>query len=72
MNKFEKKNSGGSLFGLFMAVLKVAQNINATVGQPQGAPGFGVDFFMNRKLRQPSSSPSMNDYGLMGRYETQF
>jgi hypothetical protein len=47
-------------------------NINATVGQPQGAPGFGVDFFMNRKLRQPSSSPSMNDYGLMGRYETQF
>ena len=47
-------------------------NINATVGQPQGAPGFGVDFFMNRKLRQPSSSPSMNDYGVMGRYETEF
>ena len=47
-------------------------NINATVGQPQGAPGFGVDFFMNRKLRQPSSGPSMNDYGVLGRLETQF
>ena len=47
-------------------------NVNATVGQPQGAPGFGVDFFMNRKLRQPSSSPSMNDYGVMGRYGAEF
>ena len=33
MNKFEKKNSRGSLFGLFMALLKVAQNVNATAGQ---------------------------------------
>jgi hypothetical protein len=47
-------------------------NVNATVGQPQGAPGFGVDFFMNRKLRKPSSSPSMNDYGVMGRYGAEF
>ena len=47
-------------------------NVNATVGQPQGAPGFGVDFFMNRRLRQPSSSPSMNDYGVMGRYGAEF
>jgi hypothetical protein len=47
-------------------------NINATVGQPQGDPGFGVDFFMNRRLRQPSSSPSMNDYGVMGRYGAEF
>ena len=47
-------------------------NINATVGQPPGAPGFGVDFFMNRKLRQPSSGPSMNDYGVMGRYGAEF
>jgi hypothetical protein len=47
-------------------------NVNATVGQPQGAPGFGVDFFMNRRLRQPSSSPSMNDYGVMSRYGAEF
>ena len=47
-------------------------NVNATVGQPQGAPGFGVDFFMNRRLRQPSSSPSMNAYGVMGRYGAEF
>jgi len=47
-------------------------NVNATVGQPQGAPGFGVDFFMNRRLRQPSSSPSMNDYGVMGRLGAEF
>jgi hypothetical protein len=47
-------------------------NVNATVGQPQGAPGFGVDFFMNRRLRQPSSSPSMNDYGVRGRYGAEF
>jgi len=47
-------------------------NVNVTVGQPQGAPGFGVDFFMNRRLRQPSSSPSMNDYGVMGRYGAEF
>jgi hypothetical protein len=47
-------------------------NVNATVGQPQGAPGFGVDFFMNRRLRQPSSSPSMNDYGVRGRLGAEF
>ena len=33
MNKFEKKNSRGSLFGLFMALLKVVQNVNATACQ---------------------------------------
>jgi hypothetical protein len=47
-------------------------NVNATVGQPQGAPGFGVDFFMNRRLRQPSSSPLMNDYGVRGRLGAEF
>jgi len=47
-------------------------NVNATVGQPQGAPGFGVDFFMNRRLRRSPSSPSMNDYGVMGRYGAEF
>ena len=33
MNKFEKKNSRGSLFGLFMTLLKVAQNVNDTACQ---------------------------------------
>jgi hypothetical protein len=33
INKFEKKNSWGSIFGLFMPLLKVPQNVNATAGQ---------------------------------------
>ena len=33
MNKFKKKNSCGPVFGLFMVLLKVAQNVNATAGQ---------------------------------------
>ena len=33
MNKFEKKNSWESVFGLIMALLKVAQNVNAAAGQ---------------------------------------
>jgi hypothetical protein len=42
-------------------------NINATVGQPQGSPGFGVDFGMNRTL-----GGNRNNFGVMGRYGAQF
>ena len=42
-------------------------NINATIGQPQGSPGFGIDFNMNRTL-----GGNRNNYGVMGRYGTQF
>lgn len=42
-------------------------NINATVGQPSGSPGFGIDFNMNRTL-----GGNKNNYGVMGRYGTQF
>ena len=33
MNTFQKKNNWWSLFGPFMALLKVAQNVNTTAGQ---------------------------------------
>lgn len=46
-------------------------NLNATVGQPPGSPGFGLDFIMNRKLR-PNNNQNPNDFGVMGRYEGQF
>ena len=50
MNKFEKKNSQGSVFGLFMALLKVAQNLNATAGQ---------EFFCIKMLKtDPKKVPS--------------
>ena len=42
-------------------------NVNATVGQPQGSPGFGIDFNMNRTL-----GGNRNNYGVMGRYGAQF
>ena len=45
-------------------------NVNATIGQPPGSPGFGIDFNMNRMLRP--GSRNQNDYGVMGRYGTQF
>ena len=45
-------------------------NVNATLGQPPGSPGFGIDFNMNRLLRP--GSRNQNDYGVMGRYEAQF
>ena len=33
MNKFEEEKNWVSIFGLFMPLLKVAQNVNATSGQ---------------------------------------
>jgi hypothetical protein len=42
-------------------------NVNATIGQPQGSPGFGIDFNMNRTL-----GGNRNNYGVMGRYGAQF
>ena len=42
-------------------------NINATVGQPQGSPGFGIDFNMNKTI-----GGNRNNYGVMGRYGVQF
>jgi hypothetical protein len=43
-------------------------NVNATVGQPQGSRGFGFDVNVNRTL----GSGGRNDYGVYGRYGTQF
>lgn len=43
-------------------------NINATVGQPQGSRGFGVDVNVNRTL----GSGGRNNFGVYGRYGTQF
>jgi hypothetical protein len=43
-------------------------NVNATVGQPPGSRGFGVDVNVNRTL----GSGGRNDYGVYGRYGTQF
>ena len=43
-------------------------NVNATVGQPQGSRGFGFDVNVNRTL----GSGGRNDYGVYGRYGTQW
>lgn len=52
-------------------------NAQGSIGQPQGAPGFGVDLFVRRNLNR-RNNPSdvmgmpMNDMGGQVRYETQF
>ena len=43
-------------------------NVNATVGQPQGSRGFGFDVNVNRTL----GSGGRNNYGVYGRYGTQW
>ena len=43
-------------------------NVNATLGQPRGSRGFGIDVNVNRTL----GSGGRNDYGAGIRYETQF
>jgi hypothetical protein len=52
-------------------------NLTGTVGQPQGSPGFGVDFFVNRRLNQnqtatPLGMPGLNDAGAYARYSGRF
>jgi hypothetical protein len=55
-------------------------NLQGTIGQPQGAQGFGVDFFVNRKLgnrrpnpmEMPMGGMGMNDMGGQLRYGTEF
>jgi len=44
-------------------------NLNATLGQPQGTSGFGIDFNMNRRLGQGGN---FNDFGVLGRYGNRF
>lgn len=49
-------------------------NVQGTVGQPQGSPGLGVDFFVRRNLNRPNPM-GMGMPGDMGgqlRYGTQF
>ena len=43
-------------------------DVRGSVGQPPGAPGLGVDFFINRKLNQKNP----NDLGGQLRYEGRF
>jgi hypothetical protein len=50
-----------------------------TVGQPKGLPGFGIDFFVNRRLNQnqntnvPGPGPqNLNDAGAYARYSGRF
>lgn len=51
-------------------------NLTGTVGQPQGQPGFGVDFFVNRRLNQkqatPLGVPGLGDTGAYARYSGRF
>jgi len=52
-------------------------NLTGTVGQPQGSPGFGIDFFVNRRLNQNTGAPSvgvptLNDAGAYARYSGRF
>jgi len=52
-------------------------NMTGTIGQPPGAPGFGIDFFVNRRLNQNNAAPVMgapnpNDFGGYARYSGRF
>ena len=49
-------------------------NVQGTVGQPQGSPGLGVDFFVRRNLnrRNPMGMGMSDDMGGQVRYGTQF
>jgi len=50
-----------------------------TVGQPKGSPGFGIDFFVNRRLSPNQNTnipglgqPNLNDAGAYARYGGRF
>ena len=52
-------------------------NVQGTVGQPQGSPGLGVDFFVRRNLNRRNTPMGMmgmpmDDMGGQLRYDTQF
>lgn len=52
-------------------------NVQGSVGQPQGAPGLGLDFFVRRNLNRRNNPMGMmgmpmDDMGGQLRYDTQF
>jgi len=50
-------------------------NVQGSIGQPQGAPGLGLDFFVRRNLNRRNNPRGMMDMPDMGgqlRYDTQF